>query len=541
VEGSRFSRRSFVRAGALGALGIGALAGCGGAGPTTTSSSSSTRSTRTSASTSTSSSETTAAGPPSAAEWAALRRSLDGQLVLPAQAAYAQSKLVYDLRFEDAAPAAVAYAGSATDVQRLIHFARLHALAPIPRCGGHSYGGYSTGDGLVIDVGALNAVTLAGASASVGAGTRLIDLYSSLAGAGVLVPGGSCPTVGISGLALGGGVGVLGRRYGLTADVLESLEVVGADARLLRADAASEADLYWASRGGGGRNFGIVTALRFATAPIPPLALFTLEYPWAAAGELLAAWTAWIDGAPDELWTNCLLLSAGPSGLIARVTGVYVGEVAALSGLLTSLRAAVPAAPTTDYIGADSYLAAMLAEAGCAELTLAQCHLSAPGTAGTLARSAFDAKSAYFAAPPPSAALAKITAAVEEFQTELPGLGGGLAFDAYGGAINAVPAEATAFVHRDALCQLQISASWGAGAGASTSTAVAAWLTATAASIAPYTNGEAYQNYIDPTLAEWPTAYYGANLPRLQSIKRAYDPDEVFSFAQSIPPAAPAA
>ena len=297
-------------------------------------------------------------------------------MVLPEQAAYGEAKLVYDLRFEEATPAAVAYAASATDVQRLVEFARAHTLAPIPRSGGHGSGGYSTGSGLVIDVSRLGRVAVQGSAATVGAGTRLVDLYSALAGAGVLVPGGSCPTVGIAGLALGGGVGVLGRRYGLTADVLQSLEIVTADARLLHADAAGEADLYWASRGGGGRNFGIVTALEFATSPIPPLALFTLEYPWAAAAELFGAWAHWIAAAPDELWSNCLLLSAGSSGLIARATGVYVGDVASLDVLVATLRGAVAATPTTDFVGADSYLHAMLVEAGCAEITLAQCQLT---------------------------------------------------------------------------------------------------------------------------------------------------------------------
>jgi FAD/FMN-containing dehydrogenase len=529
VEGSRFNRRTFVRRSALGTLGAGALAGCGAARRSAATASS------TASSATTTTTTTTAAGPPTAAQWAALRRSLSGELVLPAQAAYGEAKLVYDLRYEDATPAAVAYAASATDVQRLVEFARAHALAPIPRAGGHSYAGYSTGAGLVIDVSRLNTVAVAGSRASVGAGTRLVDLYSALAGAGVLVPGGSCPTVGIAGLALGGGVGVLGRRYGLTADVLESLEIVTADARLRHADGSSEEGLYWASRGGGGRNFGIVTSLEFATAPIPPLALFTLEYPWAAAAELFGAWAQWIAGAPDELWSNCLLLSAGPSGLIARVTGVYVGDVSALSTLVSQLRGAVGANPTTDFIGADSYLHAMLVEAGCAEITLAQCQLSAPGTGGTLSRAAFAAKSAYLAAAPPAKGLEAIVAAVASFQSELPGLGGGLAFDAYGGAINAPAPDATAFVHRDALCQLQLSGSWGSGASGEQAAAVGSWLAETAAALGPYTNGEAYQNYIDPTLADWPAAYYGSNLPRLQQVKRAHDPDDVFSFAQSIP------
>ena len=532
MEGSRFSRRAF-----LGAVGAGALAGCGSGAARRSTTASETRSTTTASTTTASTSTVTAAGPPTPAQWAALRRSLAGELVLPTAPSYDSDRLVYDLRYEDATPAAIAYAASATDVQRLVDFARAHALAPIPRCGGHSYGGYSTGSGLIVDVGAMNNVAVGGSTATVGAGTRLVDLYAAVAAAGVLVPGGSCPTVGIAGLALGGGVGVLGRRYGLTADVLESLQAVTADARLLSADRVSEPDLYWASRGGGGRNFAIVTSLDFATAPIPPLALFTLEYPWAAAGELLGAWAHWIDGAPDELWSNCLLLSAGTSGLIARATGVYAGEVGALADLLVQLRSAVGAAPSTDFVGADTYPHTMLVEAGCAELPLAQCHLSAPGAAGTLARSAFAAKSAYFAQAPPPAALAAITGAVESFQTELPGLGGGLAFDGYGGAINAVAADATAFVHRDALCQLQMSASWGAGASSATTDAVAAWLAETAAAVAPFTNGEAYQTYIDPTLADWQQAYYGSNLPRLAAVKRAYDPDNAFSFAQSIPPA----
>jgi FAD/FMN-containing dehydrogenase len=537
VEGpTALSRRAFLRRGALTALGASALAGCGGGSPRTSATTDTTTSTTTTTTTATTTTTTsTESGPPSTAQWSALRDSLSGRLVLPADAAYGDAKLVYDLRFEDAAPAAIAYAASSTDVQRLIDFARRHAIAPIPRCGGHSYAGYSTGAGLIVDVGGLNGVSVAGSTATVGAGTRLVDLYSALSATGVLVPGGSCPSVGIAGLALGGGVGVLGRKYGLTSDAIRSLTVVTADGSVRRADAASDPDLYWASRGGGGRNFGVATSFDFAAEPIPPLALFTLEFPWGAAASLFGAWAEWIGRAPDELWSNCLLLSAGTSGLIARATGVYVGGIGALSALVGRLAGAVGAAPTTNYVRADGYLQAMLVEASCAEITLAQCHLQAPGSPGTLARAAFAAKSAYFSTAPPSAGVAAIVDAVESFQRELPQLGGGLAFDACGGAINAVAADATAFVHRDALCQVQMTGSWGSGTSASSAAAVAAWLRETATRLAPYANGEAYQNYIDPTLVDWPHAYYGTNLPRLESIRRAYDPDEVWSFAQSIP------
>ena len=108
----------------------------------------------------------------------------------------------------------------------------------------------------------------------------------------VLVPGGSCPTVGISGLALGGGNGVVSRNYGLTADRLQSLQIVTADGSVLDPDASNHSDLYWACRGGGGRNFGVATSFRFRTSPVPALALFTIDYPWAAAGDLVTrGWT----------------------------------------------------------------------------------------------------------------------------------------------------------------------------------------------------------------------------------------------------------
>ena len=526
MDDSALSRRAFLRQGALSVLGASTLAGCGSSNSAPASTSKSTAASATGSTSTATASSARASGPPTAADWAHLEHELSGRLVLPKSASYAAAKLVYDLRFDSARPAAIAYCATPADVQRTIDFARRHAITPTPRCGGHSYAGYSTGSGLIVDVTSMNRVVVSGPTARVDAGTRLIDLYSAVASEGVLVPGGSCPTVGIAGLALGGGVGVLGRKYGLTADAIEEVTIVTADARVLRVDPTTEADLYWACRGGGGGNFGVVTSFHLATHPIPPLALFTLEFPWAAAGDLFHAWTHWIARAPDELWSNCLLLSAGAGGLVARSTGVYVGETSSLTGLVNELVAAV---------GADSYLRAMFVEAACAELTLAQCQLSAPASAGMLARTAFAAKSAYFAKTPPHAGIAAFTSAVEHFHSELPELGGGLAFDGLGGAINAVAPDATAFVHRDSLCQLQMTGSWGSDTDSSTAAAVHRWLAQTASSLASYTNGEAYQNYIDPTLADWQHAYYGRNLHRLRSIRRRYDPDAVFDFAQAIP------
>jgi hypothetical protein len=176
----------------------------------------------------------------------------------------------------------------------------------------------------------------------------------------------------------------------------------------------------------------------------------------------------------------------------------------------------------------------MLLEAGCEGSTVAQCHLPSQNPAGTLQRTSFDAKSAYINAAIPSAGTTAIVGAVESLNQQVPQVGGGFAFDSYGGVINQVAADATAFVHRDALACIQYSVTWPTGSPASVTGASTSWLTSAQTMLAPYAEG-AYQNYIDPTLADWQQAYYGSNLPRLVQVKHRYDPDDFFRFAQSIP------
>jgi hypothetical protein len=465
---------------------------------------------------------------------------LSGRLVLPGDPSYPTAKLVYDLRFAGVAPAGIAYCASPTDVQRCIAFARRYELPIAARSGGHSYGGYSTGSGLVIDVTAMAAVSVettgsSGPTATVGSGTLLIDLYNQLSGAGMLLPGGSCPTVGIAGLTLGGGIGVVGRKYGLTCDNLQSVMIVTPDDALIQADPGNHADLLWASQGGGGGNFGIVTSFTFGVRPVPQLSLFTLEWPWAAAADVLGAWQAWAPGAPDELWSNCQLLTAGSAGQKARCTGVFVGSPSGLTSLLQPFVQAVSSTPTYRFVGPESYLSAMLIEAGCDGLTIPECHLPEQNPMGTLARSTFVAKSAYVATAIPGAGLQAAVQLVTDLQESQPGANGGLVFDAYGGIINRVAPGATAFVHRSALCAIESSVSWAPNPSAAAVAAGQAWLVHAASLLGPYTDGSAYQNYIDPTLSDWQQAYYGANLGRLVRVKQTYDPDNVFHSAQSIP------
>src|SRR5260370_25454639 len=127
--------------------------------------------------------------------------------------------------------------------------------------GGDSYGGWSSvSNGLIVDVTLMNSFAVGSGTVRVGAGTYLIDLYEHLASRGLAIPGGSCPTVGIAGLALGGGVGVLSRIYGLTSDNLESVQIVTADGSIRTCDSRNNSDLLWACRGGGGGNLGVATS-----------------------------------------------------------------------------------------------------------------------------------------------------------------------------------------------------------------------------------------------------------------------------------------
>ena len=475
-------------------------------------------------------------GPPSPKEWAALARSLSGTLVRPSSRSYGADRLLYNSKFTDLHPQGIAYCAGPVDVSRCVDFATRHNMSLCARSGGHSYAGYSSCDGLVIDVSRLATISVdtSANTATIGAGALLIDVYNEVGSRDRLLPGGSCPTVGIAGLTLGGGIGVFGRKYGLTSDNVRSVDVVTADSRLVRANEHDHTELLWACRGGGGGNFGIATSFTFDVHPMPEVTLFTLQYPWAAAATVLEAWQEWIVTAPDELWSNCQLESQGTYGFLAQVGGVYCGSPAALATYLAPLQSAIGTAPTYSFNGSNDYLSAMEIEAGCSGLSIAACHLSSENPHGELSRSAYSAKSSYVNTAMSSTRCASMVAAVEHLATLAPTLGGALAFDAYGGAINRVAKDATAFVHRDKLACIQATYSWSTYTPASVIADGRTWLTWLGDDVFNAETG-AYQNYIDPTLVNWRSAYYGTNLERLIKVKRRYDPENHFSFAQSIP------
>jgi len=477
--------------------------------------------------------------PPAESDWSALASSLQGTLIRPDSPQYPIARQLFDPRFDTIQPAAIASCVSPDDVQQCLAFKRRFSVSLALRSGGHSFAGYSTTSGLVLDVTQMNAVSVdvQAGTATIGAGARLIDVYATLAQDGLALPAGSCPSVGIAGLTLGGGVGVLGRKFGLTCDNLLAAQVVVADGRLLTCDASHNPDLFWALRGGGGGNFGVATSFTFQAHPVSTLSLFTLNWTWSYAADMLDAWQRWAPQAPDELWSNCLLLSTSnqQANPRARVNGVYVGEVASLDALLQQLIDQIGAPPASRYVSQTGLLDAMLVEANCEGQTVSECHLPSQDPQGQVPRVTAGARSDYFTSPLPRSGIDALVSAIEQRQTSALLGGGGIGIDAYGGAINRVAADATAFVHRSALFSAQYSANWNASDPAPVIAANQSWLADTWQAMRPYASGASYQNYIDPALADWQQAYYGANLARLQHVKALYDPGNLFQFDQSIP------
>ena len=455
-----------------------------------------------------------------------LANGLRGEVVLPGASGYEQARLLFDTRFDAIKPRAVVFCDSTADVQRTVRWARKHAVRIVPRSGGHSYGGYSTTSGVIVDVSRLNGVALDPSHrAVVGAGARLIDVYARLAQHGRTVPAGSCPTVGIAGLALGGGVGFASRKYGLTCDNLVEATVVLAEGSAVVANAHAHPDLYWALRGGGGGNFGIVTRLVFRTYPVGQVATYAIEWPWSDAAKVVQAWQKLAPHAPDGLF-SVLNLNAAVGGR-ARITsaGQLFGSADRLRELVKPLANA--GMPIRFTVTSRSYLDAQEMWAGCSG-TIAECHLPPQGQLG---RSTFKGKSSYANKP---LSLGGINAMIRQIEARITtGSGSGIILlDSYGGAINRVKKDATAFVHRDALFSMQYLAYWEPSAAAEPNLR---WLRNFYAAMRPYVSPYAYQNYIDPDLRNSGRAYYGTNLRRLVAVKQRYDPKNVFRSSQSIP------
>jgi FAD/FMN-containing dehydrogenase len=380
-------------------------------------------------------------------------------------------------RFRHITPVVARACGSAADVQAAIAEARDRGLEIAVRSGGHCFAGRSSTTGLLIDVGPMDAMALDGDVATIGAGARLGPIYDALAAHGRTIAGGCGPTVGIAGLALGGGLGILGRRYGLTCDQMLGAQVVLADGRVVETDEEREPDLFWALRGSGGGQFGVVTQLRMRTVPAPErIECFRLSWPREHAAELIGEWQEWSPDAPEDL----------AASLIVHPDQVHLFGAGPL--------------PQRDA-----------PEVERVELPYRQAKqwLVDNGPAG--APDEEDSKSEFFPRPLPARAVQALADATQ----------GELDFSPWGGAYNRRETHETAFAHRDGRFLIKM-------------TGPREWLDEVWRATRGHGSGGVYPNFPDPDLDDALTAYHGANLPRLQAVKAAYDADDVFRFPQSL-------
>jgi FAD/FMN-containing dehydrogenase len=468
-----------------------------------------------------------------AANWSALARDLDGPLIRPGDTAWTTARQLYNTRFDTLKPAAVAYVDHPDDIRTALSYARAQGLRIAIRNGGHSYAGWSSGDGrLIIDVSKLNRVRSSGNTAVVGAGAKLIDVYRALTAKGVTIPAGSCPTVGVSGLTLGGGHGVVSRAYGLTCDSLTQATLITADGKQITANARDNKDLFWALRGAGNGNFGVVTELHFKTHPAPQGVSAYLSWPSSKAAAVVKAWQEWGPSQPDEIWSSLHLASAPGGRPTVSVAAFSLGTYGELKNAVDRLADRVGAPASSVSLKRRSYEESMEVYAGCSSFpTDAQCHLpgSTPGraTKGALGRETYAAASDFFDRSLSAAGIRTLLSQISSVR----GGTGSIALTALGGAVNRVSPTSTAFVHRRSRMLAQYIAAWRPGTTGSTARD---WLASAHKSMRPHASGAAYQNYTDPTLTNWRKAYYGDAVTRLTKLKNEYDPNRFFTYPQAL-------
>jgi FAD/FMN-containing dehydrogenase len=428
----------------------------------------------------------------------ALQRTIAGEVLTPETAGYDEARKPAIARFHDVRPQAVVRCRAAEDVTEALAFARRSGMAVAARSGGHCFAGRSTTTGMVIDVGPLDAVSVSDGVATVGAGARLGAVYDALLEHGVTMPAGCGPAVGIAGLTLGGGIGIMGRRDGLTSDQLVGADVVLADGRVVACDAHHEEDLFWALRGAGGGHFGIVTTFTFRTVPPPDATAFDLRWPFAAAADLVRAWQAWAPDAPDAIAAS-LLITAGPDPgepPVVKVFGAMLGTGAETEAVLGTLG--------RDPAGAEL-------RHGTHRET--KRHLAGAGEPDDEGRPYN--RSEFIRQALPDEAIAALVRHLEADRR--PGEARELDFSPWGGAYSRVPPAATAFAHRDARFLLKHAAVLDPGVP---DAPARRWLDRSWEIVHPWGTGGVYPNFPEPGLPE--SAYWGANQERLRHVKRRY-------------------
>jgi FAD/FMN-containing dehydrogenase len=433
----------------------------------------------------------------------------DAVLLTPSDLPFAQYQPAFNLRTE-LAPQLRAMCKTAQGVAIMLNWCRTNHLPFAIRCGGHSYEGFSQSSSVVIDTRLMSgiAVNAKTSTATVGAGASLGGLYLAIGAQNLAFPGGSCPTVGVSGHALGGGYGYLARPFGLACDNLLSIDLVDPQGHQISADARQNPDLFWACRGGGGGSFGIATSYTIRLQKVTNVLVFSVAWPAfsiKAAADIMNTWQRWAPTAPSTIDSNLVIERNADGTIKLRSSGLSIGTLQELRRELRSLSNSASVVTLT-------FLQAVRHFAGSWSYPVQR----------------MKGKSDYAVSPISDEGLTTLMSGVSH------STGVYVICDAYGGAIANVAPSATAFAHRaGTLFCLQYGSVW---AAAEQTQQRLAEMRQLYGAMRPYVSGEAYVNYCDTDLQDWETAYWGDNLGRLKQIKKSFDPENVFQHAQSVLP-----
>ena len=456
--------------------------------------------------------------------WYDLANRLRGRLLRPGNILYPAATIINATRYMRDRPAGIAICAVPEDAAVCVTWARDNGVPFAVRSGGHNYGGFSNSEGLVIDVKEMRSVSVdpAAGTTTVAGGANNADVGDALKAYGVYFPGGRCPTVGVSGLTLGGGWGFSNRYLGMTCDALVSTEVVTASGDIVTASDTENPDLFWAVRGGAGGNFGVHTSFTYNVVPTKDVTVFQLSWSGGGTATLIDAIMRLQLNAPRELGLRVAMRSQSrmplsqPAPLDIDVIGLYWGPSADVEKLLAPVEHIQPAEART------------VAQMG---FPAARAFLSATTPEGT-----YQVKTGFVQGAMPAEG---ITTMLEWIAT-MPGVPS-LAQEStaglycWGGKVNDLAPDATAFVHRNADFLFKCEVLWEPEDDPDLIVANLEWVEGYHTAMQPYLAGGAYQNFTDRSQDDWPRAYYGQNLERLVEVKRTWDPDNLFRFEQSIP------
>lgn len=449
------------------------------------------------------------------ADLQAFRAAMTGPVLLRDDAGYHEARQVWNASI-DRKPALIARCKTSKDVIESVRFAKERGLLLAVRCGGHSSAGKSVcDDGLMLDLSLMRGVVVdpKKRTAKVDGGALLGDLDAASQAHRLATTAGTVSHTGVGGLTLGGGMGHLGRKFGLTIDNLRAADVVLADGRLVRANASENADLFWALRGGGG-NFGVVTSFEFQLHEFgPDIVTGGLVYPLAVAPKVLAFMDGYRREMPDEVTITPVFIALPDGTRLLTLGAHHTGAVADLERVLDSLRKVAPVArdlgaKTVRYVD----------------------HQKQSDTAA--ARRVHGYLKSGFVNALDETFVAAVIEAMNDPSTPplMP-----IVMPQAGGAIARISPTATAFPHRGAAYAVLFDLQWSDPAQGDR---IVAWARATWKRIEPSMRG-VYVNFTSSEDAQSRIREaYGANYPRLVEIKRKYDPDNLFRLNTNIDPAA---